>query len=706
MPEASGTHIIRRVRRKWIVLSLLSDALVATGLGTIVAAIIHNRWSWSGTWVIGYSLVIFLVLVFIHRPWKWKEVTIAQWLDQQYPQLEESTGLLLKAPPALNFLERLQVTRTGQALQLIPSPVKTLQKIKTPAALLLCMTLAAWLLYQLPSATTHPPIVKSSTPVPAAVKEKILPQVAGVTITIHPPAYTGKKNTRQNTFNLVAVQGAVINWQLATNTGVQQATFVFSNTTEKKLQPLNTAYTDWRFENKIDSSGFYQLNIDGVLSELYKIEIIPDRPPLIQLLSPQQYTTIDYGEIPRVKINGSISDDYGVKDAFIAATIASGSGEAVKFATRKLPLAGFVAGKTHYSLQQIMSLPAMGMHAGDELYFYVEATDSHQQAARSDIYIVRLPDTAQLMSIDGLSNTLNLKPDYFRSQRQIIIETEQLLKDKDTISAQAFNNRSNNLGIDQKLLRLRYGKFLGDEAEAGESDIGGLDDLSDFSNADKIRDALTDKHDNAEDASFYEPETKKQLRAILSQMWDAEAKLRVFTPQAALPFEYKALRLLKDLQQQSRVYVAKASYKTTPLDLKKRLTGDLSKILLPVVQKDLIHSSDDVKLFRDALPVLDRLKQTGRLADSSVTILQQVQVQLQAKAIQQPGLYIGAVQAMQRLVKNSSTKMPVAVQDIETVEKGLQQMLLPPERLPFAGQGATKQTLAKQYFKNLQKLRP
>jgi hypothetical protein len=40
-----------------------------------------------------------------------------------------------------------------------------------------------------------------------------------------------------------------------------------------------------------------------------------------------------------------------------------------------------------------------------------------------------------------------------------------LLKDKDSISVEKFNNRSNDLGIDQKLLRLRYGKFLGEEGE-------------------------------------------------------------------------------------------------------------------------------------------------------------------------------------------------------------------------------------------------
>ena len=94
-----------------------------------------------------------------------------------------------------------------------------------------------------------------------------------------------------------------------------------------------------------------------------------------------------------------------------------------------------------------------------------------------------------------------------------------------------------------------------------------------------ILDQFSHKHDIAEDATFFDPETKKQLKATLAEMWKSEGKLRLYKPAEALPFAYNALRLLKDLQQKSRVYVAKTSSKTTPLQPKeKRLTGELDKI--------------------------------------------------------------------------------------------------------------------------------
>ena len=62
---------------------------------------------------------------------------------------------------------------------------------------------------------------------------------------------------------------------------------------------------------------------------------------------------------------------------------------------------------------------------------------------------------------------IDLMPEYFRSQRQIIIDSEKLLNEKASISKEEFNQRSNELGFDQKALRLKYGQFIGEEADSG-----------------------------------------------------------------------------------------------------------------------------------------------------------------------------------------------------------------------------------------------
>ncbi|MEZ4904628.1 MAG: hypothetical protein R2822_24210 [Spirosomataceae bacterium] len=45
---------------------------------------------------------------------------------------------------------------------------------------------------------------------------------------------------------------------------------------------------------------------------------------------------------------------------------------------------------------------------------------------------------------------MNILPEYFRSQRQIIIDTEKLLAKQKKMRCQEFNSTSNEIGFDQK----------------------------------------------------------------------------------------------------------------------------------------------------------------------------------------------------------------------------------------------------------------
>jgi hypothetical protein len=707
MAEMKGMHIVKALRRKWIASTILADVFISFGSAFLLAVLTNKLFGWSYWWGFLYFGIVFAILFFIHRVWLVSEMAVAQLLNQTYPQLEESSGLLLQPSSSLNLLENLQYNKTQEALLSLTAPLNILKRVGSPFFILVIMLVAGMVLYKFSfhyKAGVQP--IHNTGVIHTSKPEIILPQIAGINISIIPPAYTGKSTKMQQAFNLVTEEGSLVKWQLQTNMPAGQVKFIFNDTLQIALHTADAGHTQWHIDKKIDSTGFYQVIIDGKISELYKIETIKDQPPVVLIQSPKQYTTIEMGELQQVKITTTISDDYGINETYISATIASGSGEAVKFKEQKIPLPGFIGGKTQYQLQQLLLLPKLGMQPGDELYFYVEATDNHLQQTRSDVYIVHLPDTAQLMSLDGMANSLTLKPEYFRSQRQIIIETEQLLKDKDTISEENFKNRSNNLGIDQKLLRVRYGKFLGDENESGENHTHELGDISNFSDAEKIKDAYTDKHDNAEDATFYEPETKKQLRATLTEMWNAEMRLRTFIPQTALPFEYKALRLLKDLQQKSRAYVAKTNFKTTPLDLKKRLTGDLSQIDPSTLQKDSKQEQDVQLPVRDALSLLEKIRLTGSIDNVNTAILQQANLRLHEKAIRQPGLYLNAVEAMKKVMAGIHSATPVSNQNILVAEQGLQQLLQTPALLPSAAKSSSGQALSKQYFYNLQKKQP
>ncbi len=705
MDEMTSAHIIRDLRREWVLHTFLSDFLWCVAMTIILFAISGKFVNISLWWSIPVFIFLLASFTFIRCAWQTSEGGIAQLLDQSYPSLEESSGLLIKPTSALNRLERLQQEKTAEALSIISTPLQIRAKLKRPALILLAALLLCFILYKLPYAFNKP--LDENAPQQNHIdrKEKVLPQIAGITISVKPPAYTARPEREQSNFNLDIEEGASVGWQLKTTQDVRSVKLIFNDSASVSLKPVGISKQSWTTDNLIPAPGFYQVNIDSNLSDLYKIEIIRDLPPSIHIQTPKQFTTVDYGEPEEILTRINMTDDYAISDASIIATLASGSGEAVKFKEQKMILPGFIAGRRVYDLQKLLSLPSFGVKPGDELYFYVKATDNHNQETRSDIYIINLADTAQLMSLEGLANGINLKPEYFRSQRQIIIETEQLLKDKDTLSVETFKNRSNNLGIDQKMLRLRYGKFLGEEDESGVFEggrPGDLGDPSNFSNADKLKDAFTDKHDNAEDATYLEHETKKKLRATLTKMWNPELQLRTFKPAAALPFEYKALRLLKDLQQQSRVYVAKTNQKTTPLDLQKRLTGDLSKITSPLLQKNIDAGDDPLTAVREALSLLEQVRITGSTAGISHEIMLEAGRQLDEKAIQQPSVFLRSVQALRKITGNRDKDL-VNLRDVTLAENGLQKLLSDPPLLPAAVAGSAAKQLTKQYFSILQK---
>lgn len=707
MAEREGISKVKQLQQRWIGYQITADALLGAAIAIVAGSLLHYIFNISLVWAILLFVLLFTGISIIRRPWQITVQAIINFLDQNYPQLEESAGLLTRSPDNLNLLEKLQLGKVQLALQQVPgTPHQFSRRLKTGTIFILAALILSFALAKIPVHwhqqlnVLAPGTTSNIKPLPP---EKILPQISSIELSIMPPAYTHKEIRKQNRFTLNVEDGATVTWIIKTNIDVKKVQLIFN---EKETLPMQASgdHSHWRLRKNITNPGFYQVSVDGKLSDLYPVQVIRDAPPVIKIKSPKQYTHIDAGEAPHITVDAAISDDYGINSAIINATVAKGQGEAVKFKDYKINFSEAFAGHNkQYHVKRLVDLPALNMEPGDELYFYISAMDSHQQLSRTDVYIVSIQDTAQLLSMDGIVSGVNLKPEFFRSERQIIIDSQRLLHDRDSISKEEFNRRSNELGSDQKLLRLRYGKFLGEE---DESDVGGtkeeaeLSKAENFGNAAMVMDAYTDKHDNAEDATFLEPTAKAQLKATLTEMWKAELHLRMYKPADALPFEYKALRLLKDLQQKSRSYVAKTGYKPTPLKLEKRLTGDLSKIAQPVAHEDVKKPDDRYEILKKAVIILEQFKTEPKLNPMDQHVLQVAGQQLSAKASAQPGVYLPAVAALRKILLPGNQ---VSMAQISTVEKAIQRSL--PVSRPMPQSAASADVgLAQGYFRNLNRI--
>ena len=281
-------------------------------------------------------------------------------------------------------------------------------------------------------------------------------------------------------------------------------------------------------------------------------------------------------------------DDYGLGAAQLRIQLAQGSGENIKFSEQTRVLAG-QGSRKQKRFAQTLDLSSLGLAPGDDVIIQFSISDQRSPQnnnTRSSSFILRWPpeDSVEATGVEGMVQ--KAIPAYFRSQRQIIIDTEKLLANKKNLAIEKFEIQSDTLGVDQRILRLRYGQFLGEETNVGEAAPGEHEDHADEApsksasagESQSILEQYGHTHDIKEAATLLEPKTKELLRAALNEMWQAELYLRSGKPKQALPYEYRALAFIKKVQQADRIYLAKVGVELPPIDETRRLSGDRSAL--------------------------------------------------------------------------------------------------------------------------------
>ncbi|PRY14889.1 hypothetical protein CLV24_103126 [Pontibacter ummariensis] len=724
MATEQSIQTLRRIRRRYVQAKLWLYALQAAA-AMVVGIVVLYRWGFEAP-VLAFTAVSLTLGAILYLALRWRQINktslqqVARHLNRQYPQLEDSAELLLQEPH--NLLQRLQQQKIASTLQeLHPEKEKTYALRPAPSylALGLALVLSAGILY-LPAAPlvpgSSPPEMKVAFPDAPAPAGDTATVIEGVEVSITPPAYTGKKAYQADNLSLRIEEGANVTWRVRTNKPAHALQLELSGETPEDFTVKKNEYT---FSRRFTTPTLYTINLNGKQSAFYTVELVPDEAPLIQLERPEQYTEIRLGEPQRVKLLAQLSDDYGIRDANMVATVAKGSGEAVKFREEKIKL-DLKGNSRSYKVSQTLDLQKLGMSFGDELYFYLQAWDKQQGYTRSDVYFVQIEDTTIVEAAFDMSMGVNPVPEYFRSQRQIIIDTEKLIKEQNSISRAEFEERSNNIGVDQKLLRLRYGKFLGEEFESGIGPGGGIPEgeegheeaqhfsgdghdhpeFEDKNSPDALLSPYMHKHDQEGEATIFEPAVKAKLKGALAQMWEAELRLRTHKPKEALPYEYKALRMLKDVQQSTRAYVAKTGFEAPPLkEPELRLTGELHKIT-PPSEKQQVEKKPQFPHTRAALNWLEGYKQHGQYKQADAQVLERAGQELAQQTLNRPGGYLRPLQDLRTLISDIQSKKKLCATCLASVEHAWATLLPPTAQTPQQ-KTTSRSQLSREYFKQL-----
>ncbi len=720
--------------RKWRMQLALRYILFALTASALLVTSMRLLWPLSPQVHLAFMFLIsafILLLLLLRARTRFADIAaLARHCNRVFPELEESCELVLKPENALSVLERLQRRRALRALDNIPAQqLYPRQNLTTGWLCAASATSLAILFLIWPPAAFFDSTTGNTFANASPMNEDTShssgtpPALEKIAVRISPPDYTGKSAHALAQLDLQAEEGALASWEITFTQQLSFAQLIFSEGDTLSLSPVS----EFRYSARrvLTQTGFYHLafgasEANAQKSDYHKIEIIKDQPPQITLARPEQRTELAPEAPRRLAVQATITDDYGIHSHRIVATLAKGTGEAVKFREQILAFDQVQMKSSRLlELTTELDLHQLGMAPGDELYFFVEAWDNRApqaQSNRSETFFIMLQDTAQMTLASNAGLLINPLPEYFRSQRQIIIDTEKLLHDKAQVSTAEFNRRSNDIGIDQKLLRLRYGQFLGEEAESAAFSQEAVPHSSEAheeagheetapsqekESATNLVEQFAHLHDSEENATLFAVSIKAQLKAALAEMWQAELHLRTHHPEQALPFEYRALALLKDVQQRERAYVQRVGFEPAPLKPEeKRLTGDLSKIQNLKSAKEMVRA-DPFAALRRARALLQQIKKSQqRLAASETNTLEEAGHELAQHALQQPGQYLKALQALRTLI-NSLAAGDVCRDCVPVIEQAIWNILPPEFAAPFPIP-TTHTSLGQRYLQKLE----
>jgi hypothetical protein len=611
-----NTNLLLQLSRPARMRSVIDDLLLWLPLPLLLSA---AAWRWHGTVaaaVVALAGLLSLAALAWWRTRRFDQSWLIRQLDARRVDMEDSTDLLFANTGTLNPLQQLQRARLQERLRTGHAPdLRAPWSSSRIAATWIAgaIGIAALFYWPTPQATSTrlAPSVDNS-PVVAGV-----PRLVAQRLRITPPAYTGLPVRNEASLDAKVPQGSRLQWTLHFEPQPEAAELVFHDGMRLALVRDGE---DWSAQRTLDKSVLYRVQPQTAqpqpATRLYRLDAIADKPPQIKVITPDRSLSLVTPGQRTWPLLFEVSDDHGVNaNAQLRITLAQGEGENITFREQTLNVRG-TGSATLKRFAPQLDLGALGFAVGDDLVAQLSASDNRApspQVVRSPSLILRWPSDLgnESTGLDGMVK--KVLPAYFRSQRQIIIDAEALLKEKKKLGADTFVEHSDAIGVDQRLLRLRYGQFLGEESEGqpklmptNDAEENKVDDHADhaqgedstqadaqaaatptddhdhatgeatqtFGSQADVLEEYGHTHDHAEAATLLDPETRATLKQALDQMWQSELHLRQGDPKQALPYAYKALGFIKQVQQATRIYLARVGPELPPIDETRRLSGD------------------------------------------------------------------------------------------------------------------------------------
>ncbi|WP_289029329.1 hypothetical protein [uncultured Paraglaciecola sp.] len=650
---------------------------------------------WAGFYLtLGLNIWLYVILACMPLGFCWQltrtskyqrisDKAVLQHINREFPECEESAHLIVVPDESLNLLQRLQKARiTSKVAALLAKDLSTeLPRYPAPIAIAITVfVLLAVIAIKFVGTQSSLSAPSKVIALPQGVESTASIKIESSVISIQPPTYTGLPKVETTDFNLQLVTGSNVTWQLTLSSDIQ-ASELGLKIGQEQIEFTRNSDTSYTASTEISTTGIYFITQrQNAISDIFTLEVTADTPPNIRFIEPTQtIIEIPKNAEPHFVTRVQIQDDFGLSKVEILGSIASGSGESVKFRDQTFVFDSQQLVNDQNEFFKEWDLSALGMQPGDELYFSVRAYDNAwknnqpaPQLTRSANKIVRwLEEDQEGIQSEGI--LLDFVPEYFKSQRQIIIETQELIANQVSISNKSFVDTSRALGSAQSDLKQKYGQFLGDEFEATTlhaMEAGPSHHHDEHEKSKALPHPLIEAHeqqDEQEEALREEAESRKHqhsehessndksgfsqaieqfghahgatddgnfvkrgvpspitlMKRSIANMWQAELHLQLAEPAKALPFENQALEYLNRAKRAERIYVKRLGFEPPPVSDKRRYEGDLSEILSYERNEQIKLSKPNLEAIKGLLNLLSHTttKQTTQLTQQQLNNL-------------------------------------------------------------------------------------
>ena len=179
-------------------------------------------------------------------------------------------------------------------------------------------------------------------------------------------------------------------------------------------------------------------------------------------------------------------------------------------------------------------------------------------------------------------------------------------------------------------------------------------------------------HEDSDIGVMSNQDPKALMKKSLENMWQAELHLMLSQPELALPFEQKALKLLKLAKKAERIYVKRLGFEPPPVTEKRRYQGEENDILANQVQQSTFQaeqlSNQTQWAFRSFLQMLnmhthannrvkynEHVQLSEKLNTDTLAIVKSVKEGLEKQIVKRPALVSALAIVEQILLKQSLT---------------------------------------------------